>query len=115
MTKRNVRFWTRANGTYTKLTLEPGEILRFGYARPTEEGWESHGEEIELSEDGEQLRLEWQSDGSDCDGRLSRGGIRVASADPKDFVKCYQFKGMRPDWKEKDSYKRDYQAEAAGY
>lgn len=115
MTKRNVRFWTRANGTYTKMTLEPGEILHFGYARPTEEGWESYEEEISLSEDGERLCLIYQSDGSDCDGRLSRGGVLVASADPKDFVECYQFKGMRPDWEQEDRFQRDYRAEAAGY
>ena len=112
---KNARFWIFYNGDHVKLTLEPGQTVSFGQGGPDDEGWHYYGETIELSCDGAELALSWVSDGADCDGRLTRGGDLIASADPADFIPCYEFDGRRPDWQDADAWQRDQYAEAMGY
>ena len=113
---KNARFWIWANGDYVKLTLKPGQHLSWSRGGPTEEGWSESGETWTLSRDGLAVAREWFSDGVDCDGRLSRGGELIASADPftfEQFEPGLEYK--RPAWEEGHEYRRDYTAMAANY
>ena len=114
MAMRNIRFWVFTNNGPVKLTLKPGQKLSHYQAEPTDEGWSSQYDSWEyVAPDGYVLN-EFESDGVDCDGRLSRGGYRACMMD--DLDSGAEFDGVQyPAWQRYESWQRDYQAEAAGY
>ena len=113
---KNCRFWIFINDAPARLTLKPGQSLSHYQGGPTDEGWSSTATTWELSDNGELLRCEHISDGSDCDGRLTRGCEQIASANPEHFTGLYYTPElMRPDWRDADDWQRDHTAEAANY
>jgi len=116
---KNCRFLTFTNGSDVKLTLKPGQTLEHCQHGPTDEGWFSDFESWSLSEDGDTLRRENISDGSDCDGRLTRCNTAYASTDPATFHTGYDpYKNrpaMFPYWRDGESEQRDQFAELMGY
>ena len=109
----NARFWTYANGSPVKLTLHDGQSLSWGRSGPTDEGWSSEWNRYSLS--GVMLRLEYESDGSGCDGRLSSGGTTVTTLDKLTSGFRDDDEVVFPEWEHEDDHRRDYQAEDAGY
>lgn len=109
---RNARFWAFVNGCHVKITLRPGQTLGHATGGPNEEGWSS--EFVEWTHEGDHLRRESGSDGADCDGRFSTGGVDVCDLD---HIASYTTpRGVKvPNWRDADRWQRDYSAEAAGY
>lgn len=115
----NCRFQVFINGDDVTLTLRPGQTLEHYQGGPTDEGWSSVWHSWTLSDDGRELTREYVSDGCDCDGRLTSGGIDYADANPATFTRGYDPYKDRPQrwpyWLEESHSRRDYQAEAAGF
>ena len=142
---QSVRFWTWENGSPVKLTVSTdGTPIRFeGFARH-DEGWSAWGSEFYYDRDSGRLVRESFSDGTDCDGRLSRENrsecplhrltarwlghcyrcARDVSFTRGDGIpRCPDCNGADelrwteryPDWRPVDSSQRDYAAEAMGY
>jgi len=112
MTTPNARFWTYINGGPVKLTLHPGQRLTWGKWERTDEGWSS--EAYTWTHEEQWVSLQWCDDGVDCDGRMRRGGksfVPLTSLHAGNTMDGITY----PAWREKDSWQRDYQAEAAGY
>ena len=84
--------------------------LSWATGGPDDEGWSAEGWTV--SHEGDHVRLEWWSDGSDCEGRLSRGGVSVW--DGETYRKGHDGTFV-PAWQAEGSHQRDYTAEAAGY
>jgi len=110
-----IRFWHYGTSPVL-ITIHRDESLHYSQGGPTDEGW--HRDSYCWSFDGVTLTEEWQSDGCDCDGRLTRGGVvfcrvrdlRAGNADPDDSAVVY------PRWLELGpAYQRDFAAEAMGY
>jgi len=123
---KNFRFWQWINDGYVKLTIKPGQTLRWQNWFRTEEGWGSHSLEFELSGDGAELSLVEIHAGSDCDGRHSEtwemlfdtvgGTWRTATAlDYPDYPELQDPDVRMPMMVEKRKYQRDERAEAMGY
>jgi len=117
---KNARFYTtlycRRLGQYSpvKITLKPGQTLRWSRSSRDEEGfsWESESWEHE----GEIVRNEWASGGRDCDGTVRCGKTFFCPLENLKKEKHYLKKDLfLPEWKEEEAWQRDYQAEAAGY
>lgn len=125
---KNARFWTWINDGWVKLTLRPGESLQWFTWNTHNEGWSS--ECVEWSLEDDVVTRTTETDGSDCDGRLSRSyidecGIGELASVPA-MIQCEfdeEWDGWkidlsqpkRPDWQKVRSGQRDYAAEAAGY
>ena len=119
----NARFWAYINGGPVKITLRPGQTLSHYQAWATDEGWASEGDTWEHTGDG--VEHEYASDGADCDGRLSSGGDSYcALCDLRAGNYPYITEGddlemwedvRYPAWQDAGGYRRDYQAELAGY
>lgn len=119
----NARFWIwyPPGDQWVKLTLRPGQQLSYGYGGRHEEGWSWTGETY--SHEGDHVLCQFTSDGSDCDGRLTRRNdsrcdldklkARDMKADFPDWLDCRGI--FAPEWERVASHQRDYQAEAAGY
>ena len=111
----NVRFWTFLNGSPVRLKMTPGQSLEWGNSYRTDEGWASEFERWEY--DGFEVTCESETDGCDCDGRLSRhyetvalvSDLAAGSADMDDPLVVF------PVWQRVSSGQRDYSAEAMGY
>jgi len=116
---RNCRFLVFINGGDVKLTLRPDQKLEHYQGGPTDEGWSSEYHSWSLGHDGSTLFREYISDGSDCDGRLTRSNIARASTDPATFHAGYDPYKDRPKlfpyWTEDRAEQRDYAAEAMNY
>lgn len=120
---KNARFWIYLNGGPVKLTLRPGQSLRWWQGGPCDEGWSSESETWTLDEDENVLRREWCNDGSDCDGRLTRYGECEANLDELFVVEPYfsddeqgLWEGVKyPDWQRVSAGQRDQYAESMGY
>lgn len=131
----NFRFWTYWNGTWSKLTVRPGRRLYLKTGGAHEEGWSSHAEEFHHAGNG--VVRHWCSDGTDCDGRLTRTGVDFAhgvelvaiplsktQGEPywdrtQDYNTAADYhKGRlihRPEWTSMKERVYDRVAEAAGY
>lgn len=117
---RNARFWVYLNGNGpVKLTLKPGQRLQWGRAWSHDEGWSSESESWEYDDEIRAVVNEWQEDGTDCDGRLTRYGTRYCPVellqsgnahDDTDYTDI-----IYPAWQRGECGQRDYTAEAAGY
>ena len=111
MTECNARFWVYLNGGPVKLTLRPGQRRSWCTFRWTDEGWDS--EWITWEHQGDRVQRCWESDGTDCDGRLRQGGESYVLLTE---LKGREFEGLAwPIWRAADRWQRDYAAEAAGY
>ena len=74
---KTVRFWTYHHGSLVKISLRDGQRATLIEGGPTDEGWSSRSNSYQRS--GFTVTLTWGSDGADCDGRLTTGGITVAN------------------------------------
>lgn len=128
-TQQNARFWTLCNGGWVKITLRPGQTLTHFVGGPTDEGW--HMDSESWSHDGEYIERVCISDGSDCDGRLTRSTVLRADINTLAEIPCKEYKTVyypgfcrdepvecgfsRPDWYEVDSSQYDQFAQAMNY
>lgn len=118
---RNCRFKVYINGGDVTLTLKPGQVLEWYKFYNTDEGWSSVYESWGLNDAGTELQRDCVSDGTDCDGRLTRFDVAFADADPATFTEGYDpykaaERGQRfPYWKQDRSEQRDQYAELANY
>lgn len=113
--QHNARFWIWWNGTWVKITLKPGcEPVRLFRGGRTDEGWTS--ETLQYEWMGENILMSYESDGCDCDGRLSRSGTSVCHLSQLK-ARCDEYTdGLNvPVWVKGESSQRDYTAERAGY
>jgi len=97
---------------------EEAPVYESGSSSRHDEGWSSEWERYTL--DGDTVQREWCSDGTDCDGRLSRSGedscpvSELATRVPYGYTE-ENAPFRLPEWREEDRSQRDYSAEAAGY
>ena len=113
--KRNARFWAFINLSPVKITLKPDQELYWGWRRRSEEGWDAEYETW-LLEDGV-VTSTVDTDGCDCDGRLSTHQSFVCPVErlqdghqPEEYPDV-----VYPAWEREEASQRDYAAEAAGY
>lgn len=123
------RFWDYINGDYVKLNIYPGDCLRWHTSSPTDEGWNSETIEYHYGTDNDGLIIYviHETDGCDCDGRLSRHYEWLcpieALRDGQPMIIGYDKNGVgidsptefMPEWIKTTSCQRDYSAEAMGY
>ncbi len=109
----NARFWVLGpSASPVKLTLRPGQRLTWGQCEPTDEGWSAERETWKHM--GEYVRAQHESDGSDCDGRLSTWS--EGECHLNELRAGNRIDGLRfPAWERGDGGQRDYTAEAMGY
>jgi hypothetical protein len=113
MSYKRSRFWVRINDGYVRLTLRPGQQLHHYAGGRDEEGWSS--EAHIWSHEGDHIRLEWMSDGVDCDGRLSDNTVCVCDLDKLTSRHVLDDAPLVPAWEHIEHEHRDYEAEKAGY
>jgi len=108
----NARFWSWMNGHPVKITLRPGQTLTWSKWQRTDEGWDAFSST--WSHVGDGVRYEWCNDGVDCDERLRQGGEAFAALEG--LRAGNEVEGITyPHWARRNTWQRDYQAEAAGY
>lgn len=118
------RFWTWENGGWVKITLAPGQSLKWSKFSRDEEGWSS--EAVRWSHEGTHVVCENRYSGKDCDGTISRGGSQTCPLSRLATVPAYddgerrstEFRPIegRPDWQEgAPAWQRDARAELANY
>ncbi len=114
------RWWMWWNEGWVRLSLRPGQELRFGLWVSTDEGFAA--EYWHYEHDGDQLVAHVVDDGRDCDGRLTRCNTyhcpltdlqRNPAFDRPDSAENDGI--YLPDWRRGDSSQCDEYAEAAGY
>ena len=102
----NARFWVYTAHSLAKLTLRPGQLLRYVEGGYTDEGY-SWTETTWLHEHDRVLRRK-VTEARDCDGRM-------------DYFSEHELTNLRPEeedcpnWHRLHISQRDYSAEAAGY
>lgn len=124
--KKRVHFWDAVNGDWVKITLEKGQTLIHRKSGYTDEGWFSEETRWSFDEDGTGLSRRIETDGRDCDGRVSsylqqwcplcdidRGLCFLKQAE--DGENFYSDEFYRPIWQDQFMGQRDYSAEAMGY
>lgn len=105
------RFWTYHEG-FVKLTVVEGQPLHWSTRGPTDEGWASRSETWWV--EGYTLFNRTETDGVDCDGRLSTCDVYSCSFDDLDSHETPE--GVKtPEWSRVSGRQRDYSAEAMGY
>lgn len=110
--ERNARFWVFINDSPVKLTLRPGQTLRWCHSSPTEEGWSAEG--YTYHHEGDRVTLEHVTDGRDCDGRLRQIYVDFVSLD--DLAAGNVFEGIAyPKWESVEGSVYDEYAQAANY
>jgi len=108
----NARFWIFVNDGPVKLTIKPGRPLHYYKWWRHDEGWSS--EYVEWGHLGEGVMRVTETDGTDCDGRMSTGSTCTCRIE--DLHMGSSMDGVTyPLWKSQERSQRDYQAEAAGY
>lgn len=115
------RFWDYINGSWVKLTLKPGQRIQHEQRGQHDEGWWIRQSAWVF--DGNEVVSDTVDDGTDCDGRLSRG-MKLACPVERLFSRIQTLPyapnmghgaiGL-PDWAKIQSGQRDHTAEAAGY
>jgi hypothetical protein len=112
----NARFWELINGSPVKITLRPGQELQYSSFHWHDEGWTR--ETYWWRHDGDTIQNTYCNDGTDCDGRLTRGCSSFARLDQLAVREPYGIDDPAvrwPNWQKLDSYQRDAYAEAMGY
>lgn len=118
----NARFWTWENGGWVKLTIKPGQTLRWSDARQTDEGhcWEA----CEWEHCGDYVECRYSCGGSDCDGPMEQYTdlecpLSELQARPPEPAApewgTEEIPVPRPEWRKVSASQRDYYAEAMGY
>jgi len=102
----NARFRQWINGDWVMLTLHPGQELLWHHYHQHDEGWASESYSWLL--EGGTIHCSIVSDGTDCDGRLTRYHMSMARVEDIS-------RDRDPVWLSCEESQRDYQAEAAGY
>lgn len=130
---RTARFWIWHRGGYVKLSIPAGHKFTHFHADRHEEGWSI--EETSWEFDGHKVTIHAETDGTDCDGRLSSSDVltcpvsrlrdRVPHAgvvindDRWDVVQKYNSvidgEIRLPAFDYVSQSQRDYAAERAGY
>lgn len=112
---RSARFWVYVAAGWVKLTVPAGGRLKHAHGGATDEGYACEWNTWERTEDGA-VCWEWASDGRDCDGRHSAGGVLVADLDKLEANDLTDIGGpLCPDWDVEEKYQREENAELAGY
>jgi hypothetical protein len=116
------RFWILGPGSEpVRITLRPGQSLEWCEYSRHEEGWSSSHERwtYSIAQAGQPARIvrESESDGTDCDGRMSTEHEGHATLDQlrTNAALLSSFGLLFPTWTEDDHSQRDYAAERAGY
>ena len=107
------RFWVydAARESNVRLSLSEGQSITVARGGPTDEGYSYDSDAYRL--EGDTVIREYESDGRDCDGRLSRSGVLACRVDALD---AHEFDGVGyPCWDRLEGSQRDYSAEAQGY
>jgi hypothetical protein len=106
-----IRFWTTdgRGAEPVRLTIRNGKQLAWYRSQQTDEGW--HAEGVTYEFDGKRVTRSAFSDGTDCDGRLSRED--VSEWDCRTLHNRLEV--PLPVWSDSKVSQRDYSAEAAGY
>lgn len=115
--QKNARFLEWTNGDWVTLTLRPHVPLHHCSGGPTDEGWHYSETRYELIDGIVQCDRSWSA--MDCDGKGSGGASftcpinRLAA---REIDEDHKVLGV-PDWEHLDenSWRRDYEAERAGY
>lgn len=112
--KPNARFWVWHGDGWVKLTLRHGQTLSTYRGGSHSEGCWS--EFCSWTHEGDGVRYEHATDGTDCDGRLSSGAKAFCPLGQLKALESCEASGIfRPFWKWGQSSQRDYAAEACGY
>ena len=109
-----------------KISVKYGQTLTWGHRGPTDEGWSSECQEWTFED--KQITRICDSDGRDCDGRLSHhaefhcpllelNAVPILNWDGYDGTfEPQPIPGMFcPAWQKGKASQRDYTAEAMGY
>lgn len=115
----NARFIVYHNGQFTKLTIKPGERLRFSSGGPTEEGYSYKYEEFYYPKDENKVYCTVHCESLDCDGPYQRTWTGYFHVDREFLDKSRDEYGNLnrhcPTWIKEDEYQRDVYAEMMGY
>lgn len=120
----NARFWVWENDGWIKLTLKPGQTLRWVSGGSTDEGYSNDYHSWEYDTEEGVVIADYANESRDCDGRHSYhatsncliGDLQAlppVTADPENYVD--EIPVPRPDWRRGASSQRDHYAEAMGY
>lgn len=102
-----MKFWAYNKGR-VRLNIKAGECITIESHEQTDEGYSASCVTFELSECGQWLTRETETDARDCDGRLEQYYCHIAAAGS---VNEYGY----PDWELQDSRQRDEYAELMNY
>lgn len=119
--KQNARFWIYVNDGFVKLTLQPGQELRWHHAWHNGEGWSAEGYTWLYADDEPTVYETHDTDGRDCDGRLSThdefycpiAELQTTAERPDQWEGFWA--DRKPNWERLKAWQRDYAAEAMGY
>lgn len=112
MANQQARFWVYENDAPVLIKIGAGQSLAWRECHATDEGFSSQS--VTWNFDGDGIFREWQTDGRDCDGRLTRFGTdycpvtALRSGPEMDGV-------VYPAWQDSVTEQRDEYAEMAGY
>lgn len=112
-TIKNARFWIWWHGSWTKLTLRPGQSLTMSHGGPTDEGFYARSEGY--MHDGDRVSAWIREDSRDCDGPLSRDWDGHCMIDQLKANEADEYGPARPAWVKDSASQRDLYAEMAGY
>lgn len=126
------RFWTRVHGSPVRIALRDGDTVEHGESSLHEEGWSS--EAVTWERVGDVVYQTTDTDGRDCDGRMSTHDVaqchvsKLADYQPAqqpsrldaklrglDLLENYPEGPRVPMWERVTSRQRDYSAEAMDY
>ena len=111
--KERIRFWYYWNRGYVRITINKGQTIKFSQYHLTDEGYHCEGALFRF--DGRTLEQEVGGSSRDCDGPYSSGYTLICDVDEIAAISAGEPNIRRPDWKEVNSFQRDYYAEAMGY
>ncbi len=128
-TKPNARFWIHYNDDWAKITLKPGQTIKFYSGGPTDEGVSHASETYEYDDHEDVVIAQFTYWGRDCDGGYQWNSdyyARVSELKAVDEEPLYErtnFRGeevnitlpRRPRWMQKHEWQRDQYAEQMGY
>jgi len=112
----NARFWLMTGKGAVKLTLAPGEQLRFSEGGPTDEGYSYTGTEVTYDAERGKLLLAVTTNARDCDGPLQTWDDYLVDVRDLKKIPSSEDPGISyPNWERWASGQYDAYAAAAGY